>query len=84
MNKTNDVVENLSFKIFVNQLHLVVKLRVIRSTVLRFNRCHCISVIYLYIANAVLLSDNQERVKEYHIDFFTPKRMLDSGHSFLL
>jgi hypothetical protein len=30
MNKTNNVVENLSFKIFVKQLHLVVKLIVIR------------------------------------------------------
>jgi hypothetical protein len=84
MNKTNNVVEDLSFEIFVNQLHLIVKLRVIRSTVLRFNGCHCISVIYLYITNAILLSDNQERVKEYHINFFTPKRMLNCRHHFLL
>lgn len=69
MNKTNNVVEDLSFKIFVKQLHLVVKLRVISSTVLRFNGSHCISNIDLYIANAVLLSDNQERVKEYHVNF---------------
>jgi hypothetical protein len=59
MNKTNNVVENLSFKIFVKQLHLVVKLIVIRSTVLRFNGCHSISIIYLYIANVILLCDNQ-------------------------
>jgi hypothetical protein len=59
MNKTNNVVENLSFKIFVKQLHLVVKLIVIRPAVLRFNGCHSISIIYLYIANVILLCDNQ-------------------------
>ncbi len=84
MDKTNNVMEDLPFKIFVKQLHLVVKLRIVSSTVLRFDGGHSISGVDLDVANIVLLGNDEKGIKEDHINFTPIKRMLNSCHHFLL
>lgn len=84
MNKTNNAMEYLTFKFFVNQRHLVVKLRIISSTVLRLDGSHSISVVDLDVANIVLLGNDEQRIKEYHVNFFTSERMLNSCNGSLL
>jgi len=84
VNKTNDVVEDLTLEFFVQQRHLVVKLRITGSTVLRLDGSHCISVVDLNIANVVLLGNNQKGIKEDHINFLSIERMFNGSHHFLL
>jgi hypothetical protein len=59
MDETNSIVEDLTFEFFVNQRHLVLKLSIIGSTVLRLNGSHSVSRVDLHRADVFLLSNYQ-------------------------